>query len=84
MFRSLAAAEDALADFARSYNYHRLHGEIGWSTPAERYDGTPSTDRGFDNVPALAHLARWRTWRPGSTSSGRRLELVPETTGNLT
>ena len=59
MFRSLAAAEDALADFARSYNYHRLHGEIGWSTPAERYDGTPSTDRGFDNVPALAHLAPW-------------------------
>src|SRR5207302_1432245 len=41
IFRSLADAEAALADFARYYNYHRLHGEIGWLTPAERYDGTP-------------------------------------------
>ena len=59
VFRSLAEAEAALADFARYYNYHRLHGEIGWLTPAERYDGTPFTDRGFDNVPALAHLVPW-------------------------
>jgi transposase InsO family protein len=59
VFRSLEEAEAALAEFARYYNYHRLHGEIGWLTPAERYDGTPFTDRGFDNVPALAHLVPW-------------------------
>ena len=59
VFRSLADAEAALERFARYYNYHRLHGEIGWATPAERYDGTPFTDRGFDNVPALAHLEGW-------------------------
>ena len=59
MFRSIEDAEAALAEFARYYNYHRLHGEIGWCTPAERYDGTPFSDRGFDNIPALAHLSGW-------------------------
>lgn len=59
VFRSLADAEAAFERFARYYNYHRLHGEIGWLTPAERYDGTPFTDRGFENVPALAHLVPW-------------------------
>lgn len=59
VFRSLADAEAAFERFARYYNYHRLHGEIGWLTPAERFDGTPFTDRGFDNVPALAHLTGW-------------------------
>ncbi len=59
VFRSVAEAETTLAEFARYYNYHRLHGEIGWLTPAERYDGTPFTDRGFDNVPALKHLVPW-------------------------
>jgi len=32
---------------------------LGWATPAERYDGTPLTDRGFDHIPALAHLQPW-------------------------
>jgi transposase InsO family protein len=59
VFRSIAAAELALAEFARYYNYHRLHGEIGWLTPGERFDGTPFTDRGFDNIPALRHLTPW-------------------------
>ncbi len=59
VFRSLADAEAALDRFAAYYNYHRLHGEIGWLTPGERYDGTPFTDRGFDNIPALAHLTGW-------------------------
>ena len=59
VFGSLADAEAALERFARYYNYHRLHGEIGWCTPAERYDGTPFTDRGFENVPALSHLQGW-------------------------
>lgn len=45
--------------FARYYNYHRLDGEIGWLTPAERFDGTPFTDRGFQNIPVLGHLAPW-------------------------
>jgi len=59
IFRSLADAEAALDRFARYYNYHRLHGEIGWLTPGERFDGTPFTDRGFDNIPALEHLVPW-------------------------
>src|SRR5712691_774594 len=59
IFRSLAQAEAALARYLRYYNYHRLHGELGWLTPAERYDGTPFTDRGFENSPALAHLEGW-------------------------
>lgn len=59
MFRSLSDAEAAIGRYVRYYNYHRLHGEIGWRTPAERYDGTPFTDRGFDNIPALAHPRTW-------------------------
>lgn len=59
VFRSLADAEAALERFARYYNYHRLHGEIGWLTPGERFDGTPFTDRGFENIPALSHLTAW-------------------------
>jgi len=59
IFRTLADAEAALERFARYYNYHRLHGEIDWCTPGERYDGTPFTDRGFENIPALAHLEGW-------------------------
>ena len=59
IFRSFAAAAAALERYVRYYNYHRLHGEIGWLTPAERFDGTPFTDRGFDNIPALAHLQGW-------------------------
>src|SRR6266542_3134246 len=34
IFRALAEAEAALAEYVRYYNYHRLHGEIGWLTPA--------------------------------------------------
>ena len=34
-------------------------GVLGWLTPAERYDGTPFTDRGFENIAALAHLQPW-------------------------
>ena len=41
--------------------YHRLSKVLGWLTPAERYNGTPFTDRGFQNVPALAHLPLWLT-----------------------
>ncbi len=53
----LAAAEAAVTAFAGYYNYHRLHGELDWHTPAERFDGTPFTDRGFEHVPALAAVA---------------------------
>ncbi len=59
IFRSLEAAEMALNRFAAYYNYHRLSGAIGWLTPAERFDGTPFTDRGFENIPALEHLQGW-------------------------
>lgn len=61
---ALADAEGALARYVTYYNYHRLHGEIGWLTPAERYDGTPFTDRGFDHIPALAHLRGLAGGRP--------------------
>lgn len=56
-FGDIAAAEAAVVGYASYYNYHRLHGEIGWLTPAERYDGTPFTDRGFDNIPPLRGVA---------------------------
>lgn len=59
IFRSLEDAEAALAEYAAYFNYHRLHGELDWLTPAERYDGTPFLDRGFEHVPALAHLQAW-------------------------
>ena len=59
VFRSLGDTEAALERFARYYNYHRLHGEIDWCTPAELFDGTPFTDRGFQNIPALRHLEPW-------------------------
>lgn len=58
-FASLVEAEAALASFALYYNYHRLSGVLGWVTPAERYDGTPFKDRGFEHIPALAHLQLW-------------------------
>ena len=58
-FTSFADAETALAAFVQSYNYHRLSGTLGWLTPAERYDGTPFLDRGFENIPALAHFQDW-------------------------
>lgn len=59
VFRSLAEAEAALARYASYFNYHRLHGELGWLTPGERFDGTPFTDRGFQHIPALDHLEAW-------------------------
>jgi transposase InsO family protein len=58
-FSGIADAEVALARFAEYYNYHRLSGVLGWLTPAERYDGTPFTDRGFQHIPALTHLQTW-------------------------
>jgi len=59
IFRTLDAAADGLTHFASYYNYDRLHGELDWHTPAERYDGTPFTARGFQRVPALDHLQGW-------------------------
>jgi hypothetical protein len=32
----------------RTHNYDRLHGELDWHTPAERFDGTPFTAHGFE------------------------------------
>jgi transposase InsO family protein len=61
VFRTLDAAADGLTGFATYYNYDRLHGELGWHTPAERYDGTPFTARGFERVPSLHHLQGWLT-----------------------
>src|SRR5260370_18116838 len=58
-FKSFAEAELALAAFVEYYNYHRLSGVLGWITPGERYDGTPFTDVGFQNIPALSHLQGW-------------------------
>jgi transposase InsO family protein len=58
-FTSFVDAEAALGRFVQYYNYHRLSGVLGWVTPAERYNGTPFTDRGFEHIPALAHLQPW-------------------------
>jgi len=56
-FADIAAAEAAVVGYANYYNYHRLHGEIGWLTPAERHDGTPFSNRGFENIPPLRGAA---------------------------
>ena len=61
LFATAEAAADGLTRFAGYYNYHRLHGELDWQTPAERWDGTPFTDRGFEHVPAVEHLQGWLT-----------------------
>lgn len=53
----LEAAEAAVTAYATYYNYHRLHGAIDWRTPAERFDGTPFIDRGFEQVPSLTPVA---------------------------
>lgn len=58
-FAQISQAEAAVVGYAGYYNYHRLHGEIGWLTPAERYDGTPFTDRGFEHIPPLAGVAEF-------------------------
>lgn len=57
VFRSIADAEAALAVFACYYNYPARRDWL--ADPAERSDGTPFTDRGFDHVTALAHLVPW-------------------------
>ena len=57
VFSTIEAADAGLARFSVYYNYHRLHGELDWQTPAERFDGTPFTDRGFASVPALTNIA---------------------------
>ena len=59
LFATREEADAALMRFAAYYNYHRLHGMLDWQTPAERYDGTPFTDRGFEHVPALEQLQGW-------------------------
>ena len=58
-FTSLAEDESALRSFADYCNFHRLSGTLGWRTPAERYLGVPFADRGFEHIPALAHLQPW-------------------------
>ena len=60
-FASLAEAEAAVLEYTGYYNFHRLHGEIGWLTPAERYDGTPFTDRNLEHIPALRGVAEMLT-----------------------
>ena len=59
LFATRDEADAALMRFATYYNYHRLHGMLDWHTPAERFDGTPFTDRGFEHVPALENLQDW-------------------------
>jgi transposase InsO family protein len=53
----LSAADVAVIAYGGYYNYHRLHGEVSWQTPAERFNGTPFLDRGFDHVPPLTAVA---------------------------
>jgi Integrase core domain len=51
------AADASVTAYPGYHNYHRLHGELDWRTPAERFGGTPFTDRGFASEPALAKVA---------------------------
>lgn len=73
IFRSFEEALEAITAYRRYYNYHRLHCEIGWLTPTERYDRTPFTDRGFAHIPQLEHLSLgrislWRQHEDGTPS----------------
>ena len=52
----LAAAEAAVQAYAGYYNLHRLHGELDWHTPAERFDGTP--------FPLTVSFAPWNFNKP--------------------
>ena len=61
LFPTPEAANEGLMRFAVYYDYHRLNGAIGWQTPAERWDGTPFTDEGFEYVPALEQVQGWLT-----------------------
>ncbi len=62
----LAAADAAVTAYATYYNYHRLHGELGWQTPAERFDGTPFTIA----ASSTSHpWLRWLTCRPSSLAA---------------
>ncbi len=47
----------AVTAYAGYYNFHRLHGAIGWQTPADRLNGTSFADRGFEHVPSLTAVA---------------------------
>jgi len=61
VFPTSQAANEALTRFALYCAYHRLHGELDWHAPAERCEGVPLTDRGFEHVRALEHLQGWLT-----------------------
>ena len=50
-------AEAAVLASATYYNYHRLHGQLGWHTPAEPLRRHIVHDLGFEHVPALASVA---------------------------
>ncbi len=76
-FTSFIEAEAALASFVQYYNYHRLSGVLGWVTPAERYNGTPFTDRGFEHIPARSIFSPG--WRPRCM----RPDAVPYLWGNF-
>ncbi len=46
------------------YNYHRLSGFLGWLTPAERFGGTPFTDRSSRPSPTWLISSRARIGHP--------------------
>src|SRR2546428_7472324 len=59
VFRSLGDAEAALERFAATTTITVSMGRSTGAPPAERFDGTPFTDGGFHNIPALRHLEPW-------------------------
>ena len=63
-----------MVEYAGYYNFHRLHGEIGWLTP-ERYTGMPFTDRGFEHIPALRPVA---DYSPNSCARPERFRPTGE------
>jgi len=44
------ALQRCLDRFQEYYNFDRLHGGIGWQTPAERYTGTVERPQQLENL----------------------------------
>ena len=60
--RSPGAADERQRHAIRGLDAGRT---LDWLTPAERYNGTSFTDRGFENIPALVHLQGLAGGAPG-------------------
>jgi transposase InsO family protein len=74
VFHTREAADAALARFSAYYNYHRLHGELDWRTPAERYERHPVQGPRLRPRPGVAPSPRLAD-RPHGRMRGRCLNF---------